>query len=1349
MHYNSSSINNSARSGSNSKRPSTSSMHGANNTTAALVPPGRNATSKTTRRNNNNSNTKTAARQRLDSWAAATNHNHPTGQTTAAAAAAATNSSSRSATSSSSHAHAVHHQQQQHPHHQQPLQQKQQPRPPVEIQWKYLWDTFASHLVDPIDVPAVVDSLINRTINRLSTVQLTFLQRKVRQALKHAPNGNNGTSSSSSSGKNSIVSKVWGGGGGGGGGSSGHNSNYNTASQEEARLAADKTRLLLPSIWQRVLPSWNTAPTTTTTTTDSASSSSMSCLLQEDDQALLLQNVAQLLGHLSVPSSWDRVTASARHAAEAAELDLDVNHQAKATTTSTTTDDTHLPMPKPSRVPDWTEPPVIPNGVTLTALATLIAMAAAGTRSQKLQLLFYLCMPDLTDFLNYHPAGGVPLWLLEAVHDDDVDDNNKNGDGNKNDEVIVVSLASLTHYHYFGTAFLPACHRNGNKDSNNCDKPAFCASQSRRPAQIPSALLWRVVKTFLTPPSSASMATSSDSLHHSNHLHHRKYNSSYHEDSNYDGGGSDFLTEDSNGHNASSHYQQRNGSGNNNNSNNNSTGQHSPLTEQLFQATTARELFDRGNNTLDTMLAYMPVPPSGDGIMWTLQDYAVWAEQALDDTALEIIMHRLFTAGILPTHAMEKELVQAQWGAWQMAAEDSRVTSTGSNRVHESVQKALSNGRYASATASNNGNNGASSTGLVWGGLGGLDGTGGSGYGLLYCVDKKWWDTWMAYTGWSWLGERPNRRSSFLRPGALSNERLLDQGDYIRGLCGSYEFMKHGLKKDKDYVLVPPGVWNILYELYGGGPPLPRMVRPPERKFSFDNRMSSGDPSDQAWENGGEGDDLDAVMQELGLDTAGRVPRLPDSFSVTTHPWIIHCQLCDPTQPYRRGDAGIMSIRVMVTPDEPLWRLLAETIARFPLDSFKAFGTDRKGKARLWKRIEPVGPKSPTSRYGPWNLLCKSRHATLPLLQEESAFNLDDFVEDWKTYTDNATVESLLTDQDHLMFEFAAQNKQGQLMWPREAAAKAGRVRRLVEEENEFRRTLQGVDKNGAPMLNPPFLIGMEVDAMDASGRWYTVMILAVEMMDDDTTDEEGGESDTPSDDRPPGASKKVKVDFSEHGGHIDWIDIESDRLGPAGRFTNEAEQQQKPLAPSPKTNGQGSAGSDTKSKGPAIVKKSSSADIAGESAKLCPLPGFGACGLTNLGNTCYMNSALQCIGYLPLLRSYLLSSQFKASGDLNKDNPLGTGGKLLEETAELLRVMWSTRLGEKSPTRFKAQLSRINPQFSGADQQDAQEFLNYILDALHEDCNRVQNKPYVEALEDDWVKKTNLNRVGEEAWRR
>jgi ubiquitin carboxyl-terminal hydrolase 4/11/15 len=124
--------------------------------------------------------------------------------------------------------------------------------------------------------------------------------------------------------------------------------------------------------------------------------------------------------------------------------------------------------------------------------------------------------------------------------------------------------------------------------------------------------------------------------------------------------------------------------------------------------------------------------------------------------------------------------------------------------------------------------------------------------------------------------------------------------------------------------------------------------------------------------------------------------------------------------------------------------------------------------------------------------------------------------------------------------------------------------------------------------------------------------------------------------------------------------------------------------------------------------------------------------GLGNLGNTCFMNSSLQCLAHTDPLRKYFLSGDYER--DLNRENPLGTGGDLATQFAQLLGEMWteqeSTYMSSNSavyPRNFKYALGKHAEQFIGYDQHDSQEFAAFLLDALHEDTNRVSKKPFVE----------------------
>ncbi|XP_021300601.1 ubiquitin carboxyl-terminal hydrolase 9-like isoform X2 [Herrania umbratica] len=124
-----------------------------------------------------------------------------------------------------------------------------------------------------------------------------------------------------------------------------------------------------------------------------------------------------------------------------------------------------------------------------------------------------------------------------------------------------------------------------------------------------------------------------------------------------------------------------------------------------------------------------------------------------------------------------------------------------------------------------------------------------------------------------------------------------------------------------------------------------------------------------------------------------------------------------------------------------------------------------------------------------------------------------------------------------------------------------------------------------------------------------------------------------------------------------------------------------------------------------------------------------GLAGLQNLGNTCFMNSALQCLVHTPPLVEYFLKDY---SDEINTENPLGMHGELALAFGELLRKSWSSGRIAIAPRAFKGKLARFAPQFSGYNQHDSQELLAFLLDGLHEDLNRVKQKPYIEMKDSD-----------------
>ena len=97
------------------------------------------------------------------------------------------------------------------------------------------------------------------------------------------------------------------------------------------------------------------------------------------------------------------------------------------------------------------------------------------------------------------------------------------------------------------------------------------------------------------------------------------------------------------------------------------------------------------------------------------------------------------------------------------------------------------------------------------------------------------------------------------------------------------------------------------------------------------------------------------------------------------------------------------------------------------------------------------------------------------------------------------------------------------------------------------------------------------------------------------------------------------------------------------------------------------------------------------------PSPG----GLINLGNTCYMNAVIQALYSSSAVRS-LVQAHGKGKG------PVITA---------LARVFDDLKSGRTtSPSCIRSALGRTQSKFCGYEQQDAEEFLRYLLAAVHEE---------------------------------
>jgi ubiquitin C-terminal hydrolase len=141
-------------------------------------------------------------------------------------------------------------------------------------------------------------------------------------------------------------------------------------------------------------------------------------------------------------------------------------------------------------------------------------------------------------------------------------------------------------------------------------------------------------------------------------------------------------------------------------------------------------------------------------------------------------------------------------------------------------------------------------------------------------------------------------------------------------------------------------------------------------------------------------------------------------------------------------------------------------------------------------------------------------------------------------------------------------------------------------------------------------------------------------------------------------------------------------------------------------------------------------------------------CGLSNLGNTCYLNSLIQTFSNIPLFRDYIMNEN-NLMQDFHFTDDLNANIKMVNDSVlfQLYKIIYiqHTKNANIVPIKFKKCLEKKSNLFNGSE-QDVQEIFSLLIEIMHSETNydlqnqiNVSNQELLKSININWSKYSKI----------